>query len=242
MSRRALSALAVAAVLATGTGCGVSGTDFRPGVAAQVGDERVYTETVDEATDQACDYFTEQGGSDAFPKSQLRGELLQLIVQRAAVEQVLAENDLEVPSPPDSAVQDFLDQQFAGATGRQVDGLEVGAEAVLVVQAGLNTLGAELLGQEGVQVDPTQPEAAVQRGFEALSEWIADNDVELNPVYGVVVSDEGQLSADADDTSVVVSDEAGYGGLPDPEATPSATEQERRQAYVDGLPADQTCG
>ena len=237
MSRRVLSALALGAVL-VGSGCGVSGTDFRPGVAAQVGDERVYTEVVDDAAEKACDYFTENSQGEAFPKSQLRGELLQLVVQQAAIEQVLAENDVDAPNVPDSAVQNFLDQQFAGATDRQADGLTVGAEAVIAVQSGLNALGTELLSAEGVQVDPNQPDAAVQRGFEELSTWMLDNDVEINPVYGVVLNDEGQLSAEADDTSVVVSDEARYGGVPDPTAEPD----EKQQAYVDGLPASQTCG
>jgi peptidyl-prolyl cis-trans isomerase SurA len=242
VSRRVLSALALATVLVAGTGCGVNGTGFRPGVAADVGDERVYTEVVDDAADKACDYFSAQDGAEAFPKAQLRGELLQLVVQQAAVEQLLEENDLDVPAVPEASVQDFLDQQFAGATDRQAEGLGVGAEAVIVVQSGLTALGTQLLRDEGQQVDPSQQDAAVQRGFEALSQWLLDNEVELNPVYGVTLDEEGRLSAEADDTSVVVSEEAGYAAQPDAESPPSQEEQDDRQAYLDSLPASQTCG
>ena len=242
MSRRVLSALAIGLVLVVGTGCGVNGTGFRPGVAAQVGDKRVYTEDVDDAADKACDYFSDQEGAEAFPKAQLRGELLQLVVQQAAVEQLLEENGLDVPAVPDSSVQDFLDRQFAGATDRQADGLGVGAEAVIVVQSGLSAIGTKLLQDEGQQVDPSQQEAAVQRGFEALSQWLTDNEVDLNPVYGVTLDDDGQLSAEADDTSVVASTEAGYAAQPDPEDPPSEDEQKERQDYLDSLPASQTCG
>ena len=57
-----------------------------------------------------------------------------------------------------------------------------------------------------------------------------DHDVELNPVYGVTLDDDGQLSAEADDTSVVVSDEAGYAAQPDQEDPPSQEEQDARPA------------
>ncbi len=238
MSRRVLSALALAAVLGAGTGCGVTGTDFRPGVAAQVGDDRVYTDEVDDAADKACDYFTDRESGEAFPKSQLRGELLQLVVQQAAIEQLLDDSDVAAPAVQESSIDDFVDQQFAGATERQADGLGTGAEAVLVVQSGLTALGTALLTEEGTPVDPTQPDAAVQRGFDELSTWMLDHDVELNPVYGITIDDAGQLTAESDDTSVVVSDEARFGGLPDPAAEPD----EERQAYVDDLPASQTCG
>ena len=43
---------------------------------------------------------------------------------------------------------------------------------------------------------------------------------------------------DADDTSVVASDEARFGSVPEAGETASA----EQQTYVDGLPASQTCG
>ncbi len=241
MSRRAAAGAALAAAVLALSGCGVSGTNFQPGVAAQVGDERVYTAEVDAAADHWCDYLTDQSSGERFPKAQLRTQVLSVVVQRAAVEQVVSENDLDVPAVPTSEVQRILDEEFAGATERQVDGLRTLVEDAVEAQIGVTIFGSQVLQEEGAQVDPNQQEAAFQRGSEALSEWLGDHDIELNPVYGVAIDEDGRL-VDDDGTSVVVSTEAGYAAQPDQEDPPTEDEQKDRQEYIDSLPASQTCG
>lgn len=238
---RVTACAAVAAAVLGLSGCGVSGTDFRPGVAADVGDDRIYTEDVDVPAADACDYYTEQGGGETFPKADIRSDVLRLVVQRAATEQLLSESDVEAPALLDSTVQDFMNQYFPDATEEQDDSLREITEGTIVVQTGLVALGADLLADEGTPVDPTQQDVAAQRGFEELSAWLLDHDVELNPVYGIAIDDDGQLAAEYE-TSVVASLEAGYAAQPDQEDPPSQEEQEARQAYLDGLPASQTCG
>jgi hypothetical protein len=247
--RRVTAGAALAAAVLALSGCGVSGTDFRPGVAAQVGDVRLYSEDVDAAVDGACDFITEQADAapadptqaapeaQRFQRSALRAELLQLLVQRAAVEQLLEENDLEVGSEYQAQLA-AVEAQFDDATEAQANGLRTGNEAFQFVQSGLVVLGTELLQDDGQQVDPSQPDAAAARGFEELSQWLLDHEVEINPVYGVSLGDDGALTTESDETSVVVSDEARFGMA----AAPGAEPDEEQQAYIDSLPASQTCG
>ncbi len=126
MSRRVTVGTALAAaVLGAGSGCGVTGTDFRPGVAARSATTGSTTDDVDDAADDACDYFTDQ--------EQRRGVPEVAAARRAAADssssggdRAAAATSAEVAAPavPASSIDDFVDQQFAGATERQADGLE----------------------------------------------------------------------------------------------------------------------
>ena len=95
--RRLLPALAVP-VLAL-TGCGVAGTQFHPGIAAQVGDEQITTKHLDSLTDGYCGAIEEvsgdQGTQQQIPLRYLTHEFATTLVIEAAAKQIAAEYDVK---------------------------------------------------------------------------------------------------------------------------------------------------
>lgn len=228
--------LSVAALVAATalSGCGVADEGISPGVAAEVGDTQITIGDLDEAVDGACSYFTETGTGTAIPRGDVRDQLLQLLVKRAAAEQMLEANDAELDPGYEAAVTDN-ETQLAEATAAQRDGVLTGSEADIYYQAAVLGAGADLLAAEGVtEIDGA---AALERGERALTEWIADHEIEVNPLFGVIITDGEIALASAADLSVAAGDFAQLG-----EAEAQAPQQPVREEYAASLPADQTCG
>ena len=107
-SRRARVAVAttVAALSVVLTGCGVAGTSFQPGVAAQVDDRTVTTDRVDDIVDRYCSALEEQLGADGsvVPLSYFRGGVAGQLALVLAAEQLADDYGVEPTTDYERAV------------------------------------------------------------------------------------------------------------------------------------------
>ena len=239
MSRRVLSALALGLVLVVGTGCGVNGTNFRPGVAAQVGDERIYVDDVDEVVSGYCSFLADRGSDDPpSTRSFLHSAVLQVLLERTAVEDLLSERGLN-PDPVYSQAVAQISRDAGGLDDEEAAAYRTANEAFSYVSYGVIALGGDELDDPSIpalraDTDP-RTDPRYLPGLEVVANWFADQDLEVNPRYGfdseVSIDDETrQLTFGvADETSVASSARARKAENPD-------------EAYVASLPDNQTCG
>ncbi|WP_205475261.1 hypothetical protein [Nocardioides sp. SYSU D00038] len=219
-----LAVLAAASCLAL-TGCGVAGTDFRPGVAAEVGDSTISTDHVDEVAAGYCKAITDQlvEGSQKIPNGLLRGGIAGQLALRAATEQLAEERDVE----PGQAFRDKVAQTEAATA----DLAEAERDAVLEVETA-GTYIVEVLTEIGAEdaAAGATSEEKLAAGQEALVAWLADHEVALDPRYGVSIASGQPTSADTG-LSVAVSETATQGSSDNPEPS-----------YGESLPDNQRCG
>ena len=225
-----VSALAAGAVLTLAlTGCGVSGTGFQPGVAADVNGTAVSTDHVDQLVVDYCEAIKSVLGEDnnVVPLSFFRSGVAGQLALVSAAEQMADDYGVEPTADYDKAVADIESQTTELTEGQReaVVEIESGSTYINAVEA---AVGAQLLLEEGV-AEPG-PDASVQRGVEAFSEWLADHEIELNPEYGIEL-DGAAINTLDQQLSVAVGDtaKAGLAETPDP-------------AYAASLPQNQRCG
>ncbi|MBJ7359680.1 hypothetical protein [Nocardioides sp.] len=228
MLKRSLAAAVPCLVLLSG--CGVAETQFRPGVAVEVGDRTITTDRVDELTAGFCAAVEEQisSGGQSYPLRLFkRGIVGQLAVQ-SAVEQLADDYDVS----PGTDYQSQLAQIETEAEGLSEEGrdeyVEVQATLPYVTDV-LTQIGGILLADEGEE-DPTV-DFQQARGLDALAEWVDREGVTFDPRYGTELVD-GQPQPVDTDLTFAVSDVA-KGGVSDEEPDP---------AYVATLPTSATCG
>lgn len=214
------------------SGCGVAGTEFHPGVAAQVGDETLTTDRVDELTAAYCDAIEDELQAKV-PLSGYRVGIAALLTWKTAVDE-LAEGYGVTPS------KDFATQvvQYEG----QADDLGIkGAdkEAFVEVQTAqayvydlLTQIGLIELTAEGEE-DPTL-DFQQARGQDELEEWIAREGVEFDPKYGLEMFEGAPQGIDTD-LSLAAGDLA-------KSATVVGEDGSADAGYLDSLPASSTCG
>jgi hypothetical protein len=234
--RRGPASLAVAACLLLGggllSGCGVSDDQLRPGVAAQVGDDEIGLDEIDETIEVACSFFVDQE-QPGFPRSLARQQFVSALVQRSAAAQALEEAGLSVGADYQQAAG-RIETENAQIPADQREPFVLLNEAAVFVDA-----AAALLGEaatEGEEAAPADPEAAAQAGSAEIASWIEANDVEINPVFRLTVSD-GQVIADEGGASVPASDFARSTLL-----DPLTASNEQVAATADLLPPSQLCG
>lgn len=235
-SRSRGAAFGAAALLATGLlgGCSVAGTDFQPGVAARVGGDTVTSSEVDRLTVAACDAFGPQlaAANQVLPLRLIKTTVAQNLALGSAVRQLGQEYDV-APGPA-------YEQSLATAVPADADLSTREREAVELV-SGTNALVSDVLGQVGAEVAAeaggsgaqvaAASQEAVTLGGEELTAWLERNDVELDPQYGVAVTDTGSQTTDTA-LSFPVSDLARAG----------AAESEPDPATTMALPQTQRCG
>jgi len=233
MSRQVLAGVVAAVVAFTLSGCGAAS----PGVAVRVGDETLSTTRVDELTVAYCQGITPQleSGGLVFPMSFVRGYVVRNLTVRAAAEQLAEEYAVDLPPSYEQAVRSL--RADMGASFRQdriEQALEVDSAGPYITAVELE-VGGILLAQAG---DSAADDAAKQaRGQEALQEWLSEHPADVNPRYGIAVTDTSldrptfidtttsyALSANAVDAAKINADEG-----PDP-------------AHTATLPRSQRCG
>lgn len=216
------SALAVSALV---SGCGVAGTDFQPGVAAQVGDQRVSADHVDTVAQNYCAAIEEQISQDStvLPRRLLRAGVAGQLALVAAAEQ-LAEEYGVVAGQPYAREVARLETAVSELPEEVQDAVvEVESSAAYVNEV-LLVVGAEV-SEPGATQDQL-----LAGGRGELVRWIKENDVEIAPQYGVELVDGQAVPVDTS-LSVAVGDTAqkGLAAEPDP-------------AYAAGLSQSQRCG
>jgi hypothetical protein len=209
LRRHRLLALAVPALLLTG--CGVEATQFSPGVAARVDGTTFTTRHVDRVVNELCavavDQAGDQGGS--VPLSFLSRQVAATSVLSEAAHRLAAEYDVQ----PGTAYQQAVSDAEASVPDGASDELRQGIVDVQAASAYygdvLSEIGAQDLADQGNDA-PTDQEK-FEAGTQALGDWLADHDVELNPTYGVDVGDLVSGDQTSTGTSFAVSQEAKQG-------------------------------
>lgn len=230
-SRRARLAVATTAAALTVvlTGCGVAGTGFNPGVAAQVDDRTVTTDRVDDVAGTFCDAVESvtTEGESSVPLSYFRSFIAGQLALALAAEQMADDYGVEPTSDYDKAVA-AVEEQTTTLTDEQREAVIAVNSAPDYIAAVELAVGRQLLAEEGV-ADPADQQAG-QRGVEAFVEWLDDHDVELNPEYGMAIENANLVPADTQ-LSFPVGDAAKAGQAEEPDAD-----------YTKGLPESQRCG
>lgn len=227
-------------LLAAGlTGCGVADEQVRPGVAARVDGSNIDAEEIDPTVTQTCAYL-DQYGDTRFPRVTVRRLLIETLIRREASEKLLAELDTELPPTYPAALAE-IQTRYADASVAQSDAMRAGDTASTYVSAAGQAIGSALLRKETGQ-EPGDANAVAVRGAQAVDEWLASHEVELNPTYGLRVED--GTFVDDDGLSVAASTRAAFAqGVAAIDLTgDQETLGDSLVQATDALPEDQVCG
>ena len=211
------------------SGCGIAGTNFHPGVAADVGDVSITSDRVDSVATNYCVAIEDQLSAEkqVLPQRYLRGGVVGQLALTAVAEQLADLYDVSAGPQYDQMVSELdaavatLDDDVQESviaiegSGAYVSGIEV-------------AIGAKLLMEQGA-TEPS-PEEAAAEGQRIFAEWIADNDVEIDPEYAIAFVDGVPVPTNTD-VSYAVGETAKLGGAENPDAD-----------YAAGLPASHSCG
>lgn len=220
------SALLVSGLL---TGCGIAGTNFQPGVAADVGGISITSDRVDAVASDYCLAIEDQLTADnqILPLSILRGGVVGQLALKAVAEQLADLYDVSTGVQYDQKIASLEQAVSTLPEGVREAVIEVEAAGTYIADIQL-AIGTKVLMDQGA-AEPTSEEAAAE-AQQIFSEWIADNDVEIDPEYGVDFVDGVPVPTDTD-VSFAAGETAKLGGADTPDA-----------AYAAGLPAAQRCG
>lgn len=228
-TRRTSRSLAAVALAATLTGCGVTGTGFQPGVAAEVGDRTVTTDRVDDLVSDYCaaieDILAEQ--STVVPLGVFRSGIAGQLALVSAAEQMAEEYGVQPADDYQRAISE-IEKQIGDFTETQQEAVLEVEGAATYVTAVQTSVGEQVLLDEGV-AEPGPTESG-ERGLAAFTEWLDENGVELNPEYGISVED-GAINTADESVSFAVGDTAVQGMAEEPDP-----------AYTASLPDSQRCG
>ena len=234
--RHGAAVLAVVAVL--GTGCGVAGTDFQPGVAVAVDDATISSSTVDDYATAFCEALESEafGEVGAVARGELRQGVAGNLARRLAAERFAEEYGVEAGTYYQE-VRTQAGQSLAGLPADVRDPLVEVQSADAYVNAVSLEAGEDALAADGAEVTV---EAAQQRGLELFAQWVAERDVEIDPSLGIALAEDASWVPQDTSTSVAGSGAAlvagaapvDAAGAPNPEYT----------SYVASLPDSQRCG
>lgn len=223
------------------SGCGVAQEQIRPGTAADVDGAGIDSSYVDDTVDGACDYLDAQAGGGAIPRAALRRLVVETLVREKAAEQLVDELGAELSDTYPEALAG-IEQDYTDAPDEQAEAMRVGDRSNTYVAYAADAIGNTLLREETGR-EPGVAQEIRDRGNEAIAQWLADNDVDLNPTYGLRL-DEGAFVAD-DGLSVPGSTGAVFAqGLSDIDLG-SEDQEAVNQAILEAvaqLPPDQVCG
>ena len=196
--QRCLPVLAASVVLLTG--CGVAGTQFHPGVAAQVGDDTITTKHVDQVTTDFCSAAEadakaqpDAGALEPQPLRPLVARFTLDLINQAAVEQLADDYDVEPTSAYKSRLAQ-LEPQLTKLNDAQHDAVVEILGARYYLPDVLTTIGGIELDEQGTS--DASDEDKLAAGQDVLKKWIADHDVEVNPKYGIDVENSQQVDTD----------------------------------------------
>jgi peptidyl-prolyl cis-trans isomerase SurA len=220
-----LAGLAVAAVLLSGCG---STPGWNAGVAARVDGQTVSMDRVDQVTDTYCGAVEGQLQSgQALPLHYLRGQVAGSLALRLAADQFAAEQGVDPDAEYAQALQQAEPQLASLSEDARQAVIDVDGASVYV-GAVEKAAGQQLLEERGRS---TSNEDAVRKaGATAFAKWLADQDVRLDPRFGVSISG-GRAEASDTSVSYALGRTATDADADQPDTT-----------YAAGLPSNQRCG
>lgn len=211
------------------SGCGVAGTGFHPGVAAEVGDDTISVSKVNEVASNYCIAIESQlsDNNQVLPQRYLRGGIAGQLALVSAAEQLAAEYDVEPGPQYDQKVAELQSGTAALTEGEQEAVIEIESSSAYITGV-LEAIGEQLLKAKG-NADPTTDQARAS-GKRVFDSWLADHDVQIDPQFGVEIKD-GQAVPTDTSLSYAVGDTAKQGQADSPD-----------QEYAAALPASHRCG
>ena len=218
---RVLAAAGAFAVLTTG--CGVAETGIRPGVAAQVEDQTIRVDEVDDVANRLCrvlqssTQFPREGLTDA----QLRNAALRGLSLHAIGQELLEEYDATLPEGQDRG-EEQLRLSFGAADPADRAAVEPVFTSDQYIQDVLVAIGTE---EGGSAADP---QAALQAGVARAQEWQERADVVTNPAFEAVEFGSTAIESARSELSVPASEFATGAAAGD-------------QAWAASLPESQRC-
>lgn len=218
-SLRSAGAAAAAALLLSSCG------QTAPGVAAEVGDDQISDEMVDDFAQVLCALGGVPGSESGAPTKSARFASLQILVANE-----LTADLADLDAVPQESVATIL-EGLAGAretlSGEQLETFDEVAEDFARAQAAVIELGRDSLVEAG-QSGEIPEEEAFAEGQALVAQYAERADIEVDPRYGEVV--DGALQPSGGSLSVPVSDLAVQGAAP-----------ETGEGFVSQLPASQKC-
>lgn len=215
--------------LALLSGCGVAGTDFHPGVAAEVGDESISIKTVDDIAGNYCTAILDQlkGNNQVLPQRFLRGGVAAQLALVSAAEQVAAQYGVKPGIQYERKLSELRGAVATLSEGEQEAVLAIESSSTYIADV-LQAIGEQELAPSG----STQPttEESLAAGKKIFDAWLVDQDVQIDPQYGVTIKD-GQAVPIDTSLSVAVSDTAKNGQAAEPDDT-----------YARSLASSHRCG
>ena len=218
---RTLAALAAASTVLL-TGCNAV-PGFNPGVAARVADDTVSLQTVDEVSTSYCEYVeTQLQEGQVLPQHYLRGQVAGSLALRSAADQFAAEHD--VTADPSYAIAAHrAAQSLSDLTDAQLQAVIDVQGAATYVQAVERSVGASMGASGGAKGETAA-------GEQAFQQWLDDNDVQIDPRFGVTIDSGSTAPADTS-VSFPLGVTATKAGADQPDTD-----------YAADLPESQRCG
>lgn len=223
---RLLPALAVGLSALLLSGCAGSAS---PGVAVRVGDETISASRIDEATGHVCTAFSDQlkGAGQVVPMGVVRQYVLQMFAISSQASQIAQEYGVSPSATYERDVAEHTRTASVMPEEVRADYIEVMSTQALANDV-VEQVGRAKLAAEGFD-EPTVDQAT-QAGADVFKVWPDANGIEVDPKYGVELTD-GRLVPTDTNLSFAASDEAKAGLATEPDA-----------AYVKSLPSSQRCG
>jgi len=228
--RTAPGAVALALLLAGGlSGCGAAGTDFHPGVAAQVGDSSITVSQVDTVAGDYCSAITSQlqSNQQVLPLHYLRTGVAGRLTLVAAAKQFAAEKGVSAGDAYDQKVSQLQGAVASLPTDQQdaVIQIESSGDYISGVE---QAVGKQVLRAAGAPT--TKAADAAAAGKKAFSTWLADQDISIDPQFGLKIEGDQTVPTDTS-ISYALSDTAKNGAATSPD-----------QSYASSLPSSNRCG
>jgi peptidyl-prolyl cis-trans isomerase SurA len=228
---RPLAGLAVVSLLLAGglSGCGVAGTDFHPGVAAQVGNDTISVSEVNSVSTNYCSAIKSQlqGQNQVLPLRYLRGGVVGQLALLSAARQFAAEHHVDAGYQYDQKVSELQSAVAALPEEQQQAVVEIESSSTYISDVEL-AVGKQILKQSGATSRKSSDATAA--GQKAFASWLDDQDIAIDPQFGVEIKNAQAVPTDTS-VSYALGDTATMANADTPD-----------QSYAASLPSSHRCG
>jgi len=206
------------------SGCGAGAS---PGVGVTVGDETISASRIDAVTGNLCTALQDRFEGQRVPLGVIRQGVVQFLALDSQAEQIAEDYGVSPSASYQRAVTENTRAASVMPEEVRADYIEVLSSEALASDVAEQVGRAKLAG-EGF-AEPTV-EQVTQAGADVFATWPDANGIEVNPKYGVELTN-GTLSPIDTNLSFALSDEAKAGMATEPDPT-----------YAGSLPSSQRCG
>lgn len=213
---------AVGAAVVLLSGCGA----VQPGVAAEVGEDTITVDQVDELTRSLCAVLEDLPEDDpntppAVSGEQARNNAMQSLILQSIADQMAADYDVEA-GPDFDAQVDRVKLQFGSVDDDLVDAALPAYTSVAYF--------IDIMRQVGETTESgLSPDESLSAGIKVAQEWEADHGIETNPLFGSFSIGDQEIESERTDLAFPASQSA-------------KDAEEGSDSYAASLPESQRCG